>query len=48
MYPVAPVTEDQLTVILADDVAVAVTPVGVLSLVVAETYDVRELSPPLL
>jgi len=39
LYPVAKVTEDQFTVILLDDAAVAVTPDGVLSLVVAEVYD---------
>jgi hypothetical protein len=42
LYSVAPVTADQLTVILVDDAAVAVTPVGVEgldmdSLVFAET-----------
>ena len=51
LYPVAPVTLDQLTLILLDDSAAAVTPVGVSGFdneVVAETDDDCELSPALL
>ena len=51
LYHVAPVTADQLTVILVDDAAVAVTPVGVVGIVarvVAETYEDKALSPTLL
>ena len=53
LYPVAPVTAGQLTLILLDDSAVAVTPVGAAGIdtaegVFAETDDGRALSPALL
>ena len=51
LYPVAPVTAVQLTLILLDDSAAAVTPVGVSGFdkeVVAETDEDWELSPALL
>ena len=50
LYPVAPVTDDQLTLMLLDDSAVAVTPVGAAGglLVVAEAYEDWALSPALL
>jgi hypothetical protein len=53
LYPVAPVTEDQLTVMLVVDAAVAVTSAGLAgldmdSLVFAETGEDWALSPALL
>jgi len=48
MYPVAPVTEDQLTAILVDDAGVAVKPDGTAGMVIVETSDDWKLSPAVL